>query len=105
MEGEVIAQMQVKRQRSNDPFDPFFNDPFFNFNQWQDVKVALKSDVVKVIVHELPSNAPASCSGAVGKFSVDVSLDKKETKAHEPVTLKIKISGKGNLKLIDPPKV
>src|SRR6185369_11316898 len=42
MEGEVIARVQVKRQqqRSNDPFDQFFNDPFFNFNSWQDVKVA-----------------------------------------------------------------
>ena len=107
MEGEVIARMQVKRQqqRSNDPFDQFFNDPFFNFNQWQDAKVPLKSDLVKVNVHDLPSNAPSSFNGAVGKFSVDVSLDKNETKAHEPVTLKIKISGKGNLKLIDPPKV
>ncbi len=107
MEGEVIARMQVKRQqqRSNDPFDQFFNDPFFNFNQWQDVKVALKSDVVKITVRELPSNAPATFNGAVGKFNVEVSLDKNETKAHEPVTLKIKISGKGNLKLIAPPKV
>ena len=107
IEGEVIARMQVKRQqqRTNDPFDQFFNDPFFNFNQWQDVKVPLKSDVVKIIVRELPANAPSTFNGAVGKFSMDVSVDKNETKTHEPVTLKIKISGKGNLKLIDPPKV
>jgi hypothetical protein len=105
MEGEVIAQMQVKKQRSNDPFDQFFNDPFFNFNQWQNVKVPLKSEPVKVTVRELPSNAPASFNGAVGKFNMDVSLDKKETKAHEPVTLKIKISGKGNLKLAEAPKI
>lgn len=105
MEGEVIAQVQVKRQRTNDPFDQFFNDPFFNLNQWQNVKVALKSDAVKINVRDLPANAPATFNGAVGKFTVDVSIDKKETKAHEPVTLKIKISGKGNLKLVDPPKI
>jgi hypothetical protein len=106
MEGEVIARVQAKRQQqnSNDPFSQFFNDPFFNFNQWQDVKVSLKSDAVKITVRDLPSNAPSSFNGAVGKFNIDISLDKKETKAHEPVTLKIKISGKGNLKLIDPPK-
>jgi hypothetical protein len=107
MEGEVIARVQAKKQQrnSNDPFSQLFNDPFFNFNQWQDMKVALKSDAVKITVRELPSNAPAAFNGAVGKFNLDVSLDKKETKAHEAVTLKIKISGKGNLKLLDPPKV
>jgi hypothetical protein len=107
MEGEVIARVQMKRgqQNSNDPFSQFFNDPFFNFNQWQDVKVALKSDAEKITVRELPPNAPSSFNGAVGKFTIEASLDKKETKAHEPVTLKIKISGKGNLKLIDPPKI
>jgi len=105
IEAEVIARLQVKRQRSNDPFDQFFNDPFFNMNQWQDVKVALKSEALKISVRDLPANAPASFNGAVGKFNVEVSLDKKETKAHEPVTLKVKISGKGNLKLIEPPKI
>ena len=105
MEGDVIAQVQVKRQRSNDPFDQFFNDPFFNLNQWQNVKVALKSDVLKITVRDLPANAPATFNGAVGKFNLEVSIDKKETKAHEPVTLKVKISGKGNLKLIEPPKI
>ena len=45
MQGEVIARVQAKRQRTNDPFDifndPFFNNPFFN-NSVQDVKVSLK---------------------------------------------------------------
>jgi len=109
MEGEVVARMQVKRQQSRDPFDQFFNDPFFNNpffnNSVQDIPIKLKSDPVKINVKELPDNPPANFNGAVGKFSMDASLDKKETKSHEPVTLKIKISGKGNLKLIDPPKI
>ncbi len=108
MEGEVIARVQVKRnqqQNSNDPFNQFFNDPFFNFNQWQDVKVTLKSEPVKITVRDLPSNAPSTFNGAVGRFTVDVSLDKKETKAHEAVTVKVKISGKGNLKLVEASKI
>ena len=109
MEGEVVARMQVKRQQSRDPFDQFFNDPFFNNpffnNSVQDIPIKLKSDPVKINVKELPDNAPATFNGAVGKFNMDASLDKKETKSHEPVTLKIKISGKGNLKLIDPPNI
>ena len=109
MEGEVVARMQVKRQQSRDPFDQFFNDPFFNNpffnNSVQDIPIKLKSDPVKINVKELPDGAPSTFNGAVGKFAMDVSLDKKETKSHEPVTLKIKISGKGNLKLIDPPNI
>ena len=109
MEGEVVARMQVKRQQNRDPFDQFFNDPFFNNpffnNSVQDIPIKLKSDPVRLQVKELPEGAPAGFHGAVGKFSMDVSLDKKETKAHDAVTLKIKISGKGNLKLLDPPQI
>ncbi len=112
MEGEVIARVQVKRQqqqRSNDPFDQFFNDPFFNNpffnNNVQDVKVNLKSDPIRVVVKDLPPGAPAGFTGAVGKFSYEASLDKKETTAHDAVNLRLKISGKGNIKLIDIPKI
>jgi hypothetical protein len=109
MTGEVIARLQVKRQgRSNDPFDQFFNDPFFNnpFNSGvKDVKIPLKGDPIKINVRDLPDNAPVSFGGAVGKLNYEVSVDKKEVKAHDPVTLKIKISGKGNIKLIDPPAI
>lgn len=109
MEGEVIARIQSKqRGNSNNPFDmfndPFFNDPFFGRGV-RDVKVGLKSDPVKVTVRELPPNAPPSFNGTVGKFTFEAKLDREETKANEPVTLKIKISGKGNLSLIDPPKI
>jgi len=106
---EVIARIQVKRQgRSNDPFGQFFNDPFFGnpFNTGvQDVKIPLKGEAIRINVKELPPNAPSTFSGAVGKFNYEVSVDKKELKTHDPVTLKIKISGKGNIKLVDPPAI
>ncbi len=106
MEGEVIARVQMKRQQqqSNDPFSQFFNDPFFN-NNLQDIKVPIKSDPIKINIRELPAGAPQGFTGAVGKFAYEVSLDKKETKAHDAVNLKIKISGKGNIRLIDAPKI
>ena len=103
MEGEVIARVQVKRQQSRDPFDQFFNNPFFG--NVQDVKVALKSETVRITVHDLPTHAPANFTGAVGNFSMEASLDKNETKAHDAVTLKIKVTGKGNVKLIETPKI
>jgi hypothetical protein len=106
MEVDVVARVQVRRQQqqSNDPFSQFFNDPFFN-NNLQDIKVPLKSDVIKINVRDLPSGAPQAFTGAVGKFAYEVSMDKNQVKAHDAVTLKIKISGKGNIKLIDAPKI
>ena len=109
MRGEVIARVQAQRQRNNDPFNQFFNDPFFNnpfFNNTvQDVKVPLKSSPLRINVKELPSGAPATFSGAVGRFACEVSLDKSTTKTNDAVTLKIKITGKGNIKLVDAPSI
>ena len=54
---------------------------------------------------ELPGNPPAGYTGSVGKFNFDALLDKNTTKANEPVSLKIKINGTGNLKLIEAPEI
>ena len=108
MTAEFLARVQVKHKRGRDPFDifndPFFNDPFFGSGH-QDVKQKIKSNTVKINVKPLPENAPADYGGAVGKFTMETVLDKSETKTNEPVSLKIKVSGKGNLKLISPPKL
>ncbi len=107
MELECIARIQVKSNR-RDPFgmfnDPFFNDPFFGGGA-RDVKHSFKSSPVKIQVKSLPSGAPSGFSGTVGKVNYDVSLDKEITRANEPISLKIKVSGSGNLKLTDAPQV
>ncbi len=109
MEGECVARLRVQRRRNPyDPFDifndPFFHDPFFG-RGIRDVKVALASEPVKITVRDLPAGAPPSFTGMVGRFSFDVRLDKDETQANEAVTLRVKLQGKGNLKLFDAPKV
>ena len=40
--------------------------------------------------------------GGVGNLSFRAWLDKTETKTNEPVTMKVQVSGSGNLKLIEP---
>jgi hypothetical protein len=84
-----------------------FNDPFFSdaFGGVQQVKCNAKSIPVKVNVKELPGTAPTTFSGAVGSLTFDVSLDKTITKENEPVNLKFKIAGNGNLKLATAPDV
>jgi uncharacterized membrane protein len=105
IEGDVIAQIQNKRRsRSNDPFDAFFNDPFFGGGV-QNVKYKIKSSSVKINVKPLPPGAPEGYSAAVGKLNMEAYIDKPETKTNEAVNLKIKISGSGNLQLLEAPKI
>jgi hypothetical protein len=103
MEVECAVQVQSRR-RSNDVFDQFFNDPFFG--NVTNVNHKVRSQPVNITVLPLPStDIPIAFNGAVGKYSMEVWLDKKETKTNEPVTLKVKISGRGNLKLLEAPPV
>lgn len=103
MEVECVVQMQTKK-RSNDLFDQFFNDPFFG--NVRNVNHKVRSEAVKVTVQPIPIvGVPAGFRGAVGSFSMDVWLDKTKTSTNEPVTLKVKITGKGNIKLLEAPEV
>lgn len=103
MEVECVVQVQSRR-RSNDIFDQFFNDPFFG--NVRNVNYKVVSDPLKISVQELPQeNLPIGFPGAVGKFSMETWLDKKQTKTNEAVTLKVKISGRGNIKLLDEPAI
>ncbi|HMT30021.1 MAG TPA: BatD family protein [Bacteroidia bacterium] len=107
MEGECIARIQVKRNKTGSPFDifndPFFNDPFFGSGGIRDVKFAVKSDPIKITVKELPANPPSSFTGAVGRFTFDGNLDKSNIKSNDAVSLKLKLTGKGNIKLAEGP--
>src|SRR6267378_652246 len=103
MEIDCAVQVQARR-RSNDFFDQFFNDPFFG--NVRNVNHKVRSEPVAVTVLPLPAaNVPRGFNGAVGKFSMEAWLDKRQTKTNEPVTLKVKISGHGNLKLLQSPPV
>lgn len=106
MEATTVVRIQAKRKSNpNDIFDQFFNDPFFGGGV-QDVSYKVRSNILKINVKELPKAGQTEAfRGAVGKFSMEAFLDKPSTKANDPVTLKIKISGQGNIKLIEAPKL
>ena len=78
-------------------------DDFFGSQRTITKKVASKAVTVKV--KPLPGGAPSGFTGAVGRFTMDVNLDKTELKANEALTYKVKIRGKGNFKLINPPDI
>ncbi len=103
MEATCVVQVQTRR-RTNDFFDQFFNDPFFG--GVSNVNYAVRSEPVKVNVLPLPSaNVPQGFTGAVGKFTIETWLDKNKVKTNDPTTLKVKISGRGNLRLLNAPSI
>lgn len=62
------------------------------------------SQPVTVEVDEVPTTGrPPEYSGAVGHFQVSATLDQNNVPANQPVTMKIKFTGRGNAKLIDLP--
>ncbi|MEZ5004530.1 MAG: BatD family protein [Chitinophagales bacterium] len=74
------------------------------FQQYEQHKVDVPSNALKINVKPLPlAGKPANFTGAVGKFDFSVEYDKTETKVDDPITLKVKISGNGNIKLLDIP--
>ncbi len=94
-----ITLITQERVRSNNPFDDFFGGSYKRVPY----KVASKPTTIHVL--PLPEGKPADFNGAVGKFKMTAAVDKTGVKANEAVTLNIKISGNGNLKLIKPLKV
>jgi hypothetical protein len=78
------------------------NRSFFN----QGSVLEVKSNVEVLNVKSLPNNAPLSFESQVGKgYEFEVTYSTTELKTNEPIDLKIKISGKGNLKQLNAPEL
>lgn len=106
MELECIAQIRTQpdRQRPRDPFESFFNDPFFNRNI-QNVQQKLTSESVTISVEQVPTTRrPQNFTGAVGQFGFSASINRSEVNANDAINLTFTISGSGNLELIDFPR-
>ena len=75
------------------------------FETYQDVRKVLTTEPVTVEVLPLPANKPATFNGAVGNFNITSSINRQHLKANESVTVKVVISGNGNLKLLKNPEI
>lgn len=106
LELDVIAQVKRKSQRgrTNDPFfDSFFDDSFFG-NSMQNVRKTIQSNKLTIDVKPLPAQGkPLGFTGAVGNFSISASTDRTELKTNDAMSLKLTVTGKGNIKLIENP--
>ena len=93
----VIAQQVA----SDDPFDAFFNGG----SNYVEVKKNIVTPKLTINVKALPDGKPANFSGGVGEFTISSSISTKELKTNDAVTIKLVISGTGNLKLVNTPEV
>lgn len=70
-----------------------------------DVKKTLVTNPLAINVKPLPDDKPSNFSNAVGTFTFTPSISTQQTRANEPVTITLDISGTGNLKLIQHPEI
>ena len=92
----VVAQRVAV---SDDPFEAFFNG-----GGYVEVNKKIVAPKLVINVDPLPSK-PEGFSGGVGTFSLKSDISTKELKANEAVTIKLTISGTGNMKLVSAPEV
>ena len=91
----IVAQ----RTGSDDPFDAFFNG-----GGYVEVRKKIATPKLTIQVNPLPAR-PAGFSGAVGTFSLASTINATEVKTNDAVTLKLTLSGTGNMKLISAPEI
>ena len=97
---ELVCLLQVRAEQTGPRsiFDDFFSS-------YQTIRKRVTSEPVTINVSALPAGAPASFTGGVGSFRLSAGFDSDSVAAHEATSLKITISGTGNINLVDAPKV
>lgn len=85
----------------SDPFEAFFNG---GANVVQ-VKKSIMTPQLTIDVKALPAGKPMDFTGGVGEFNITSSINSTNVKTNDAVTVKLVISGTGNLKLLSNPEV
>ena len=89
-----------QRVASADPFDAFFNG-----GNYVNINKNIVTPKLVIDVKELPAGKPTNFSGGVGEFTISSSISTQDLKTNDAVTIKLVISGTGNMKLINTPEV
>ncbi|MCH8272575.1 MAG: protein BatD [Candidatus Marinimicrobia bacterium] len=93
---------RVKRGRRNSIFDDFFDDTFLG--GFANRRVV--SNELKIEVLPLPDRGkPADFSGAVGQFNLTAEIVEPGAKVNDAITLRVKVSGTGNIKYVKLPDI
>ncbi len=94
---EAVLRVQTRAQVRS-IFDDFFGT-------YTNVTRAIKAPGGTIHVESLPSGKPAGFSGGVGQFTLSPSISQTEVETNDAVTIRLDISGTGNMKLLKTPSV
>ncbi len=99
--GPLTAQMVIVLPGANNQG----GDPFFRqfFNQGEQKQITLTTDTYSITALHLPGNPPAGFTGAVGHFSMQVSEGPTNVSAGDPITLHVRLEGRGALDAVSLP--
>jgi len=98
-EVECIVRQKSKR-KPRDIFEQMMGVGY------EEVVLPLKSLPISIEAQALPEEGkPAGFSGAVGNFTYKAAMSKESVKADDAVNITLTLSGNGNIKLVEPPKV
>ena len=95
----VVGINQRVQSQSRSLFDDFFGGGV------QTIPREATSRPVTITVLPLPEGRPESFSGGVGQMRFEANINKTEIKANVPVTLKVTVSGNGNMRFVDAPRI
>ena len=85
--------------------EPYSIDFITREGFWDSYKRTGKSTAKTIKVKQLPSPKPENFGGAVGSFNISMTADKEEVKLDDPLTIKVTLTGNGNIQLCEAPKV
>jgi len=94
------SQVEIQNTSMN-PFDVFFGGGSLT----QLVKKSINTPAIEIDVLPLPTPKPANFAGAVGKYTISGQLTPEQVNANDAATLRLTVSGQGNMKLMKAPKV
>lgn len=94
---EVVIRVQTQQQVRS-IFDNFFAT-------YTNVTRMLNAPGVTIHAEALPKGKPAGFSGGVGKFSLTPSISQTEVQTNDAVTIRLDITGAGNMKLLKTPAI
>ena len=94
-----LVNVRVNSAASNSIFDSFFQD------EYRTIRKRVSTSAARVKVNPLPVGQPASFGGGVGSFGISARLSSDELKTHDAGSLVITVSGRGNVSLLEEPKV
>ena len=94
-----LVNVRAPRRSTGSIFDDFFQDDY------QTIRKRVSTSPVTIHVSTLPAGAPDSFGGGVGSFKMSAALTRDSLLTHDAASLKITVTGTGNVSLLEAPKV